>query len=375
VGTLATDVAAVSVDLFSGSVAAGAPLASPSATVSGSSWSATSPALTDGTYTMRATQSDQLGNTGTATRTFMVDTQPPAVTVTAPIDGSTTGDATPPITGTAGTAGGDSSSVNVTLTSGGTVVHLTAPLAGDGSWSVAPATPLAPGTYTVEVTQADQAGNVGESASGTFTVVGDGPPIAIFAFAPIGPVAGEVVQFDGSGSHDPDGTVTSWGWNFGDGATASGAAVSHAFAAGTFDVQLLVTDNLGSHGATAQLLTVGALKSSPQPHAPKLSTRVARQRLGAVLRRGLAVTVSSDTDGAADLRLLVSTRTARRLGLKRTTTLGRAVTSLSGGRARSVHVVLAKRARAALKPRKALNATLRVSLGATRIALPVALKR
>jgi len=58
-------------------------------------------------------------------------------------------------------------------------------------------------------------------------------------------IVGETVRFDGSGSSDPDGTIVSHEWNFGDGApTQSGVAVSHVYTTpGTYIVTLIVTDN------------------------------------------------------------------------------------------------------------------------------------
>ena len=52
--------------------------------------------------------------------------------------------------------------------------------------------------------------------------------------------------FNASGSHDNDGTLTSYGWDFGDGTSGSGVAPSHTFAAGANSVTLTVTDNSGN---------------------------------------------------------------------------------------------------------------------------------
>lgn len=59
------------------------------------------------------------------------------------------------------------------------------------------------------------------------------------------------VTFDGSGSSDPDGTITSYEWDFGDNsAPGSGASVTHGYTSvGSYIATLTVTDNCG---ATAQ---------------------------------------------------------------------------------------------------------------------------
>jgi len=62
-------------------------------------------------------------------------------------------------------------------------------------------------------------------------------------------------EFDGSGSTDPDGLVVGWSWDFGDGYTAEGAVVKHAYRGpGTYDVVLTVVDQMGAAGtATASI--------------------------------------------------------------------------------------------------------------------------
>ena len=55
---------------------------------------------------------------------------------------------------------------------------------------------------------------------------------------------GQPVQFDGSGSFDPDGTALTFAWIFGDGGTGTGEKPSHIYgAAGEYLVSLSVTDS------------------------------------------------------------------------------------------------------------------------------------
>jgi len=71
------------------------------------------------------------------------------------------------------------------------------------------------------------------------------PPTA----ATDGPYAsdeGSAVAMSGAGSTDPDGDALTFGWDFGDGASATGATVSHTYAQnGVYSVRLVVTDTRG----------------------------------------------------------------------------------------------------------------------------------
>lgn len=90
------------------------------------------------------------------------------------------------------------------------------------------------------------------------------PPVAAFTYSPTSPNVGQTVHFNGSGSHDPDGSIVSYSWNFGDGHTASGVAVSHSYShAGTYTVRLTVTDNNGASRAATRSISVAAAPSFP----------------------------------------------------------------------------------------------------------------
>lgn len=120
------------------------------------------------------------------------------------------------------------------------------------------------GTYTATLTVTD---NCGASASDTVSIViappnpcaNNGAPIAN-AGADQSANVGASVSFNGSGSLDLTGSISSYSWNFGDGASASGMTASHSFAsAGTYSVRLTVTDSCGLSDDDIALVTVTAV--------------------------------------------------------------------------------------------------------------------
>ncbi|MBX9244947.1 PKD domain-containing protein [Actinotalea ferrariae] len=83
----------------------------------------------------------------------------------------------------------------------------------------------------------------------------DQPPVAAF----VAQAQDLGVTLDGTSSSDPDGTVTAWSWDLGDGAVKTGATVTHTYgAAGTYPVRLTVTDDDGLTATTVQDVTVTA---------------------------------------------------------------------------------------------------------------------
>ncbi|HEX3930578.1 MAG TPA: PKD domain-containing protein, partial [Nocardioides sp.] len=67
-------------------------------------------------------------------------------------------------------------------------------------------------------------------------------------------------SFDASDSSDPDGSIASYDWDFGDGsAHGSGETVNHTYgSAGPYDVTLTVTDNDGAMTSSTQTVTATA---------------------------------------------------------------------------------------------------------------------
>lgn len=71
-------------------------------------------------------------------------------------------------------------------------------------------------------------------------------------------------SFDASGSEDADGSIESYGWNFGDGATATGVAPDHVFdAEGSYTVTLTVEDDQGGSDGYSKTVTVTLPNQEP----------------------------------------------------------------------------------------------------------------
>jgi PKD repeat protein len=92
---------------------------------------------------------------------------------------------------------------------------------------------------------------------------------------------------NGTGSTDPDGTIASYSWTFGDGGTAAGVAATHTYAAaGTYPVTLTVTDDDGATDVETGSVTVTA---------PPVITVIAADQFERTVASGWG---SADTGGA-----------------------------------------------------------------------------
>jgi parallel beta-helix repeat protein len=115
-----------------------------------------------------------------------------------------------------------------------------------------------------------------------------------------GPYYGFVLQeitFNGTGSFDLDGTISTYAWNFGDGTTGNGSTPTHTYYSnGTYTMTLTITDNDGNRGNNSTSVRVTALTLHKIPTA-RLAQINARYNL--TLDQQFYC-YDSDGDGTAD---------------------------------------------------------------------------
>jgi PKD repeat protein len=121
-----------------------------------------------------------------------------------------------------------------------------------------------PGSYTVRLSVIDDK-DAKSSTSSSFSITPPNkPPISLFVYMPTSPKVGEYVEFDARASHDPDGTIVSYTWDFGDGETAEGIIAHHSYAyPGSYTVRLSVIDDRESESSTSSSIPVVALPNTP----------------------------------------------------------------------------------------------------------------
>jgi PKD repeat protein len=138
---------------------------------------------------------------------------------------------------------------------------------GDGATDTIPNpvhTYTTPGSFTVTLTETNAAGT--DTATKTNLIVasqGPVPPTAAFTGTPTSGFAPLNVQFTDQ-SIPGSAVITSWLWDFGDGATSTLQSPSHSYAVGRYDVKLTVTTADGADNENK----VDYVVVTPAPVAP-----------------------------------------------------------------------------------------------------------
>jgi len=124
------------------------------------------------------------------------------------------------------------------------------------------------GTYSVELVLCDEDGD--ETSQTTEVVVEppNEPPVVLFSVTPAAVVVDDAIRFDASASHDPDGSIVAFAWNFGDETTGTGVEADHVYEAhGTYTVTLTATDDDGASATTTRFALVAAAAQGESPNA------------------------------------------------------------------------------------------------------------
>ena len=220
---------------------------------------ATPPAVTytlPGTYTATLTVTDNKGATGTATRTITVN-RPPNQTPTANLSATPASGNAPLLVQLSSAGSSDSDGA----------ISSYAWSFGNGATSTSPnpsAVYNTPGTYSVSLTVTDNDG-ASSVKSTTVTVSPPNlPPVPTISATPLSGSAPLLVNLNGAGSSDPDGSVVSYAWDFGNGQTATGALAQTTYATtGSYVIRLTVTDNRGTQRSTTTTVVAGAPNARP----------------------------------------------------------------------------------------------------------------
>ncbi len=140
---------------------------------------------------------------------------------------------------------------------------------GDGATATGPSVAHAfaePGVQTVTLRAVLPGANEGCGTIETRRLVTVNAPPAPVVDVPDRVAAGGLVLLDASTSNDPDGAITGFEWDFGDGATATGVQAQHRYARpGTYEVRLAATDDAGV--GNSRVVVTRTVEVTPAPVA------------------------------------------------------------------------------------------------------------
>lgn len=113
---------------------------------------------------------------------------------------------------------------------------------------------------------ADGSDAYGAESGLVYIFTGNTPPVAYYTWTPAMPNPGQTVTFNASASYDPDGTITSyaWDWNSDGIYDAEGLVATHTWTdGGVYPVTLRVIDNVGSNSTFTQSIIINRPPNTP----------------------------------------------------------------------------------------------------------------
>ena len=131
----------------------------------------------------------------------------------------------------------------------------------------------------------------------TAATSGNQAPTAVMSATPTSGTVPLTSSFSASGSSDPDGSIASYEWTFGDGGTATGISASRTYStAGTYTAVLKVTDNQGLSSTRSVTITVSPAVVASVARVGNIAMSLSSTSLTTRVRAYATVTVT-DRDG------------------------------------------------------------------------------
>jgi len=152
------------------------------------------------------------------------------------------------------------------------------------------------GNVLVDLSSGEYNGNAPDMGAFESTYTGGGgsnqTPVAVVSANPESGTAPLSVQFSSAGSSDPDGTISAFAWDFGDGSTSNAANPLHTYTnTGTYNATLTVTDDQGATGSATVTIDV-AQASQDELHVQ--AQNVSREQLNKRFWQGLDTILITD---------------------------------------------------------------------------------
>ena len=131
---------------------------------------------------------------------------------------------------------------------------------GDGAFSGGMTTThtyTTPGQYTIRLTVTDAEGQTNITQRTLVVRSTTETPVASFTASPSSGGTPLTVAFNASASSDPNGSIVSYAWSFGDGSSGTGVMPLHTYAAeGTYNALLTITDDEGLKDSVMMVIVV-----------------------------------------------------------------------------------------------------------------------